>query len=114
MVTAGCPATLSVLTGAVEADESSQVHPGVLAALQRSGLNKLMVPAQYGGRAERLDPLAICLVREVLMATSRAPRSIARKRAHRAAGRGTPGSSSKFMPGGLAGGRHDSRPLRQL
>jgi acyl-CoA dehydrogenase len=55
---------------AVEADESSQVHAGVLAALQRSGLTKLMVPAQYGGRAERLDPLAICLVREVLMATS--------------------------------------------
>ena len=54
---------------AVEADESSQVHPGVLAALQQSELCALMVPAEYGGRGERLDPLAICVVREVLMAT---------------------------------------------
>jgi acyl-CoA dehydrogenase len=54
---------------AVEADESSQVHPAVLRALQQSGLCALMVPAEYGGRGERLDPLAICVVREVLMAT---------------------------------------------
>ena len=55
---------------AEEADESSEVHPGVLAALQESGLSELMVPTEYGGRFERLDPLAICVVREVLMATS--------------------------------------------
>lgn len=55
---------------AVEADEMSEIHPGVLAALRESGLSDLMVPAQFGGRLERLDPLAICLVREVLMATS--------------------------------------------
>jgi len=55
---------------AVEADEMSEIHPGVLAALRESGLSDLMVPAEYGGRSERLDPLAICLVREVLMATS--------------------------------------------
>jgi len=53
-----------------EADEMSVVHPGVLAALRKSGLAALMVPAAYGGRAPRPDPLAICLVREVLMATS--------------------------------------------
>jgi acyl-CoA dehydrogenase len=29
-----------------------------------------MVPAEYGGRLDRLDPLAICLVREILMGTS--------------------------------------------
>jgi acyl-CoA dehydrogenase len=29
-----------------------------------------MVPAEFGGQLDRLDPLAICLVREVLMATS--------------------------------------------
>jgi acyl-CoA dehydrogenase len=46
------------------------VHPGVLAALRQSGLSTLMVPAAYGGRFERPDPLAICLVREVLMGTS--------------------------------------------
>lgn len=55
---------------AAEADDMSTVHPGVLAALQSSGLAALMVPAAYGGRSERPDPLAICLVREVLMGTS--------------------------------------------
>ena len=29
-----------------------------------------MVPAAYGGRSEQLDPLAICVAREALMATS--------------------------------------------
>ena len=55
---------------AAQADEMSEIHPGVLAALRESGLSDLMVPAEYGGRKERLDPLAICVVREVLMATS--------------------------------------------
>jgi acyl-CoA dehydrogenase len=55
---------------ASEADEMSTVHPGVLAALQKSGLSSLMVPTAYGGSAARPDPLAICLVREALMATS--------------------------------------------
>ena len=53
-----------------DADELSTVHPGVLAALQQSGLCALMVPESFGGRSPRPDPLAICLVREVLMATS--------------------------------------------
>ncbi len=55
---------------AEEADESSEVHAGVLDALRGSGLSELMVTTEYGGRFERLDPLAICVVREVLMATS--------------------------------------------
>jgi len=55
---------------AEEADECSEVHPGVLVALQSSGLSELMVTTEFGGRFERLDPLAICVVREVLMATS--------------------------------------------
>jgi acyl-CoA dehydrogenase len=55
---------------AVEADEMSELHPGLLSALQDSGLAGLMVPAEFGGQLDRLDPLAICLVREVLMATS--------------------------------------------
>ncbi len=55
---------------AIEADESSEVHPGMLDALRKSGLCGLMVPAQHGGRSTRPDPLAICLVREILMATS--------------------------------------------
>jgi len=55
---------------AAEADECSEVHAGVLDALQKSGLSELMVTKEYGGRFDRLDPLAICVVREVLMATS--------------------------------------------
>ena len=53
-----------------EADEMSEIHPGMLEALRRSALSQLMVPAEYGGRFEQLDPLAICIVREALMATS--------------------------------------------
>jgi acyl-CoA dehydrogenase len=52
---------------AVEADAMSTVHPEVLALLRDSGLMGLTVPARYGGRSEQVDPLAVCLVREVLM-----------------------------------------------
>jgi acyl-CoA dehydrogenase len=55
---------------AAAADESSELHAGVRAALRDSGLARMMVPAAYGGRSERLDPLAICVAREALMATS--------------------------------------------
>jgi len=60
----------SIEAMAAEADEMSRVHPGMLKALQQSGLSQLMVPAEFGGRFERLDPLAICVVREALMACS--------------------------------------------
>lgn len=53
-----------------EADEQSELHTGILEALRKSALTQLMVPRQYGGRFERPDPLAICLVREALMGTS--------------------------------------------
>ncbi len=55
---------------AVQADEMSTIHPGVLAEFRKSKLSDLMVPTQFGGRTKKLDPLAICVVREVLMATS--------------------------------------------
>ncbi len=55
---------------AVAADDMSEVHPGLLEALRESELSRLMVPSEYGGVSTSLDPLAICLVREVLMATS--------------------------------------------
>lgn len=62
----------AVLTRAVadisaEADALSEIHPGMREALRESGLAGLMVPVEYGGRAEKVDPLAVCLVREVLM-----------------------------------------------
>jgi acyl-CoA dehydrogenase len=55
---------------AAEADESESVDPRVHAALRESGLCELMGPRAWGGRTDALDPLAICLVREVLMASS--------------------------------------------
>jgi acyl-CoA dehydrogenase len=62
--------TATIAPLAAEADASNDIHPDVLSALQASGLSELMVPAEFGGRSEQPDPLAICVVREVLMATS--------------------------------------------
>lgn len=55
---------------AAEADAVSEIHLGVRDALRESGLAALMVPAAYGGRNDDVDPLAVCLVREVLMRAS--------------------------------------------
>lgn len=55
---------------AAEADELQTVHPGVRAALAASDLWQVLVPASHGGRFERVDPLAVTVVREVLMGTS--------------------------------------------
>lgn len=53
-----------------EADEYVEVHPKVRELLAESGLAGHVVPAEYGGAAETLDPLAIALVREALMYSS--------------------------------------------
>lgn len=55
---------------AVEADASSELHPGVHQALRDSGLAALTVPARYGGRFDSVDPLAVCVAREAFMAVS--------------------------------------------
>ena len=55
---------------AMEADESSTLHPDVAQALRDSDLSELMVPASHGGRFDEIDPLAVCLAREALMKTS--------------------------------------------
>ncbi len=55
---------------AVEADAMSTVHAGMLAALRGSRLCELMVPAAHGGRHPEVDPVAVCVAREALMATS--------------------------------------------
>jgi acyl-CoA dehydrogenase len=52
------------------ADESSVLHPEIHAALKSSELCRMMVPAEYGGSFDKVDPLAICLIREVMMTTS--------------------------------------------
>jgi acyl-CoA dehydrogenase len=60
----------SIESVSIEADESSTLHPVVVEALRASALGELMVPAAYGGRFEKIDPLAVCLAREALMKTS--------------------------------------------
>ncbi|MEM7287623.1 MAG: acyl-CoA dehydrogenase family protein [Actinomycetota bacterium] len=55
---------------AMEADESSALHPVVADALRDSDLSELMVPSSHGGRFDEIDPLAVCLAREALMKTS--------------------------------------------
>lgn len=52
------------------ADALSEVHPGVRELLAGSRLWELLVPGAHGGRFEDVDPLAVCVVREVLMGTS--------------------------------------------
>jgi len=68
--TAALDLTRKIEPMAVEADSLSVVHEGVLEALKESGLCRLMVPARYGGTFDSIDPLAICVVREAMMATS--------------------------------------------
>ena len=55
---------------AFEADESSVVHPEIHAALRSSELSRMMVPTNFGGSFDKVDPLAICVIREVMMGTS--------------------------------------------
>ncbi|MDQ7903804.1 acyl-CoA dehydrogenase [Phytohabitans sp. ZYX-F-186] len=60
----------SVRDRAAEADERDDVDPHMRAALAGSGLVALTVPGEYGGRAERVDSLAVTVVREQFAATS--------------------------------------------
>ncbi len=59
-----------VASFAAEADECSHIHQPTLDVLQASDLSSLMVPAAYGGRHGRVDPLAVCVVREAFMRAS--------------------------------------------
>lgn len=60
----------SVERYADEADQMLTVHPEMHKALKESGLVRLCVPAAYGGSEERVDSLAITVVREALMGVS--------------------------------------------
>jgi acyl-CoA dehydrogenase len=60
----------SVEPFAAEADESSAVDGRVLERLRDSDLCRVMVPGAWDGRSETIDPLAVAVVREVLMGTS--------------------------------------------
>jgi acyl-CoA dehydrogenase len=60
----------SVTDIAARADESDHIDPEVRARLAGSGLAAVTVPAQYGGRHEHVDSLAVTVVREALAAES--------------------------------------------
>src|SRR6266702_6286606 len=60
----------SVADRAAVADESDVIDQPMLEALRASRLVELCVPAAYGGRHERVDPLSVTVVREALMGTS--------------------------------------------
>lgn len=55
---------------AARADEGDRFDPDVRERLQRSGLAAVVVDAQYGGRFEKVDSLAVTVVREALAAVS--------------------------------------------
>ncbi len=55
---------------AAEADALSVVDERVLGELRASRLCELVVPKAWGGRHDDVDPVAVCVVREELMATS--------------------------------------------
>lgn len=55
---------------AAEADEAEKPLPEMVDGLARSGLPRLVVPARFGGDAERIDALAVTVVRESLMSVS--------------------------------------------
>lgn len=63
------------LAGAVSefsarADEADHIDPDMRLQLARSGLTAIMVPGEFGGRFERVDALAVTVVREVLAGES--------------------------------------------
>jgi len=53
-----------------EADAMLTAHPTMAEALRASGLPELCVTTEFGGRDERIDTLAITVVREQLMGVS--------------------------------------------
>jgi acyl-CoA dehydrogenase len=62
--------TARVTQWSARADESDGVDPDMRRELAASGLAALTVPAEYGGRFEHVDSLAITVVREVLAGES--------------------------------------------
>lgn len=53
-----------------EADYDNVFDERVAAALRESRLCEVAIPAEFGGRAERVDPVAVCVVREAFMSRS--------------------------------------------
>jgi acyl-CoA dehydrogenase len=60
----------SVASLAAHADEATAPVPEMVTALRASGLPGLVVPSAYGGSTDRVDSLAVTVVREQLMGVS--------------------------------------------
>lgn len=60
----------SVADIAERADEADLIDPELRERLRASGLARITVPAEYGGRHPRVDSLAVTVVREQLAAAS--------------------------------------------
>ncbi|WP_338595926.1 acyl-CoA dehydrogenase family protein [Saccharopolyspora sp. SCSIO 74807] len=60
----------SVRDIAARADESDDIDPEMRKRLADSGLASIVVPAEYGGRYEQVDSLAVTVVREAFAAES--------------------------------------------
>ncbi len=64
------PLAARVEPRAAEADGANVLDERIHLALKESGLCEFSVPAAFGGRSPDVDPVAICVIREVLMAMS--------------------------------------------
>jgi acyl-CoA dehydrogenase len=53
-----------------EADGSREIHPHLRELLRVSGLVRHVVPSEFGGHDDELDPLTVAVVREALMYSS--------------------------------------------
>ncbi|MDI2027744.1 acyl-CoA dehydrogenase family protein [Saccharopolyspora sp. TS4A08] len=61
---------VSVRDIAERADEAGDIDPEMRKRLAASGIGSIMVPAEFGGRYERVDSLAVTLAREAFAAES--------------------------------------------
>ncbi|GAA1164816.1 acyl-CoA dehydrogenase family protein [Ornithinimicrobium humiphilum] len=83
-------------------DEANLLTDELRSILRESGLARLMVPAEFGGETERLDPLAIALVREQLMGASSAADALFALQgigSNAIATVGTPEQKARWLPG---------------
>jgi acyl-CoA dehydrogenase len=60
----------SVRDIAERADEAGDIDPEMRKRLAASGIGSIMVPAEFGGRYEKVDSLAVTLAREAFAAES--------------------------------------------
>jgi acyl-CoA dehydrogenase len=63
-------AVIEAIAPAEREPVSGGLSPLLVKEFRASGLSRFMVPGRFGGHTERVDPVAVCLIREVLMNAS--------------------------------------------